>query len=136
MMTAGPELPFGGCKGHCLKAAARRRRQAFARPLVGPPQYSPCFECSRLDSYVSIKTSSKLKAQAVSSKESDSAAESARILDEALDLVTSDKQKQTLLKVVTKFHNRTLVQIQINNAALLIQHYRHHSEHEETVFLN
>ena len=41
--------------------AARRRRQAFARPVVGPPQYSPCFECPRLDSYVSIKTSSKLK---------------------------------------------------------------------------
>ena len=38
-----------------------RRRQAFARPLVGPPQYSPCFECPRLDSYVSIKTSSTRK---------------------------------------------------------------------------
>ena len=37
--------------------------KAFAWPLVGPPQYFPCFECSRLDSYVSIKTSSKLKAQ-------------------------------------------------------------------------
>ena len=41
-----------------MGAAARRRRQAFARPVVGPPQYSPCFECPRLDSYVSIKTSS------------------------------------------------------------------------------
>jgi hypothetical protein len=28
---------------------------------VGPPQYPPCFGCLRLDSYVSIKTSSKLK---------------------------------------------------------------------------
>jgi len=42
--------------------AARRRRQAFARPVVGPPQYSPCFECPRLDSYVSIKPSSQLTA--------------------------------------------------------------------------
>ena len=44
-----------------MGAVARRRRQAFARPLVGPPQHSPCFECLRLDSYVSIATSSKLK---------------------------------------------------------------------------
>lgn len=68
----------------------------------------------------------------VSSKESDSAAESARILDEAMDLMTSDKQKRTLLKVVTKFQNLTPVQIE--NAALLIQHYRHYSEYEETIF--
>ena len=68
----------------------------------------------------------------VSSKESDSAAESARILDEAMDLMTSDKQKQTLLKVVTKFQN--LTPVQIKNAALLIQHYRHYSEYEETIF--
>ena len=65
----------------------------------------------------------------VSSKESDSAAESARILDEALDLVTSDKQKQTLLKGVTKFQN--LTPVQLKNAALLIQHYRHYSEYGE-----
>ena len=32
-------------------------------------------------------------------KENEYAAESARVLDEALDLMTSDKQKQTLLKV-------------------------------------
>ena len=61
-MTARCELPLGGRSDYRLKAAARRRRQAFARPLVGPPQYSPWFECSRLDSYVSIKTSSQLTA--------------------------------------------------------------------------
>ena len=38
-------------------------------------------------------------------KENEYAAESARVLDEALDLMTSDKQKQTLLKVVTKLTN-------------------------------
>ena len=38
-------------------------RQAFARPLVGPPQYSFCFECSRLGSYVSITTSSELSSK-------------------------------------------------------------------------
>ena len=46
--------------------------------------------------------------------------------------MTSDKQKQALLKVVTKFQNLTPVQIE--NAALLIQHYRHYSEYEETIF--
>ena len=68
----------------------------------------------------------------MSSKESESAAESARILDEAMDLMTSDKQKRTLLKVVTKCQN--LTPVQIKNAALLIQHYRHYSEYEETIF--
>ena len=51
-------------------------------------------------------------------KENEYAAESARVLDEALDRMTSDKQKQALLKVVTKFQN--LIPVQIKNAALLI----------------
>jgi len=75
---------------------------------------------------------SDLENPSVSSKESEYAAETARILDEALDRMTSDKQKQALLKVVTKFQNLTPVQIE--NAALLIQHYRHYSEYEETIF--
>ena len=47
MMTARPKLPFGGCKDYYLAATARRRRQAAARPLVGPP-HALCFECPRL----------------------------------------------------------------------------------------
>ena len=59
-------------------------------------------------------------------KENEYAAESARVLDEALDLITSDKQKQTLLKVVTKLTNLTPVQIQ--KTALLIQRYGNYSD--------
>ena len=64
--TLGPlGVPFWGVPSRLEDSPARPqredRRQAFARPFVGPPRYSPWFECSRLDSYVSIKTSSKLK---------------------------------------------------------------------------
>ena len=66
--TVHPDLARAGCGEPPRTLRRGRRRQAFARPLVGPPQYSPWFECSRLDSYVSIKTSSQLTAPSQSFK--------------------------------------------------------------------
>ena len=108
------------------KSSAKKRREGKQAATAAE------YRDNSVSSKESESAAESARALDESFKENEYAAESARVLDEALDRMTSDKQKQALLKVVTKFQNLTPVQIE--NAALLIQHYRHYSEYEETIF--